>query len=69
MAVITWKIETLVVWFVFSCDCELMSTKLHLDIFYFESTQIQFNLKFAIVLFCFLFNAFVAFKKQNAATF
>ena len=67
MAVITWKIETLVFWFVFSCDCDLMSTKLYLDIFCFESTQIQFNLKFAIVLFCFLFNASDAFKDKNIA--
>ena len=44
-----------------------MSTKLHLDIFCFESTQIQFNLKLAIVLFCFLFKASVAFKDKNVA--
>ena len=67
MAVITWKMETLVFWFVFPCDCELMSTKLHLDIFCFESTQIQFNHKLAIVLFRFLFKASVAFKVKNVA--
>ena len=53
MAVVTWKIETLVFWFVFSCYCELMSTKLDLDIFWFKSTQIQFNQELAIVLFAF----------------
>ena len=67
MAVVTWKIETLVFWFVFFCDCEFMSTKLHLDIFCLNPRRWQFNYELAIVLFCFFFNASVACKYKNVA--
>ena len=65
----TWQIWTVFSRRVFSCDRELMSTKLNLDFFWFESTQIQSNHELAIVCFCFLFNSFDAFEDAKAGIF
>ena len=67
--VITWPLQAVFLWALFSSDCQLLTTKLDFDFIRFISTEVQLNHKVFVLVFLVFFHSFDSRDYQFSSIF